>query len=571
MIIVMATTGFMNIEDVNAKLDEGLKAIFEENRFQELLHLMSKFPNYSLNNMLLIAQQMPHATMVMGYKGWQELGRQVSKGEKGIKILAPIFKKVEKEKIDPETNEVVRDEKGNIIKEKKDILVGFRNVSVFDISQTTGKEIPSPRDIMSQRLKDGNTMKELYQDFFNHILKTESYDLKEQETDSGVGGYFKRDTNEIVISTNNNKNESEKFRVLVHEYAHAKLHHKESPLKDLPRGHKEAQAESVAYIVCNYYGLEIDGESLGYIATWAKDIKLARQAMEEVQEVADSIISQIDELQRDKVLEIYQSSDKEYLEAKEFLKNQFDVIVDEVKKEEGITQFELLNKKYGYVVSARLEESDKTEKLLFKTERNMIIGLSDITPNGDYIVLNKELENSQISEIEAYKRIPEIFEVNKIDDGKYAVTTIAGMDLVSKVYTNKVEAEKEYLRMAISQSLHQQSFLKSQLNNEKADMNVEKLIEDNKIQVNIDVANFLSHGQDKMYTLKGNEGTTIGWELLKNKEIQSLEDLKTFAFVENKHLKRYEPLRTAIENTIETSISKPEPEKLQEEEYEMEM
>jgi hypothetical protein len=543
-----SSSNFMSVDDVNKKLDEGLENVFKSDRFKELLSVMSRMHHYSLNNAILIAIQKPNATMVQGYKGWQELGRYVQKGEKQIKILAPMFKKVEVEKIDPVTKKPELNNKGEVIREKKDFRTGFISVGVFDISQTDGKEIPSVRDFINRGLENDDSMKKLYHDFFNHIKDNSHYNLREDVTDPGVGGYYSRAKDEIVISSNNNQNDTEKFRVLVHEFAHAKLHHIDSDMKDLPRGHKEAQAESVAYIVSNYYGLETDDVSLGYIATWAQDIKLARKALEEVQSVAKEIINTIDELQKDKVLSFYNDHTKDYDSALEYIKNRYSINLETITKENK-PQFEVLHKETGMVVSAVLDYSDKNEQYLLKTNKNMIIPLSEIDRKGDYAILNEEIKNGQLISIDDYKRVPNLLEITEMGNGKYAVTEIGGVDIFSKEFVEKSEAEHHLLKLSLSQSLHQQSLLNSMKQEHEVNIQVQERMNTNNIQINYDVSKFLTYGTDKIFNPKEKDGQTIGWALLKNKSIDNLEKLNEFAFNKTKNMPTYKNLREAITNS----------------------
>lgn len=546
---------YMSVEDVNKKLNEGLENIFKNQRFQELLKIMSSFHHYSFNNAMLIAMQRPNATMVQGFRGWQEIGRFVEKGEKAIKILAPTFKKKEVEKINPLTLKPFTDSKGQPITEKRDFLTGFRTVSVFDVSQTDGKEIPSVRDFINRSLENDENMSKLYQDFFNHIKDNFDYDIREDVTEPGVGGYFAPRNNEIVISTNNNQNDTEKFRVLIHEFAHAKLHHIDSDMRELPRGHKEAQAESAAFIVSNYYGLEIDDISLGYIATWANDLDLARKSIEEVQRVSKEMINTIDELQKDKVLEFYGEHNKTYDQALDYLKNRYSIDVEDVKK--GFNpQLEVLHKETGMVVSARLEYSEKTEQYLLKTNKNMIISLSELDKNGKYMALNKEIDKGNLVEVADYKRVPDLLEVKDVGGGKFAVAEIGGTDLISKEFTSKGEAESHLLRLTLSQSLHQQSLLNSMKQNKEVSITVQERLNTNNIQINYDVSKYLTHGTDKVFYPKEQGGQAIGWALMKNKSIDNLDSLNEFAS-KTKHLPSYEKLREAIQNSNETTVDRP--------------
>ncbi|HZH59642.1 MAG TPA: ArdC family protein [Metabacillus sp.] len=539
----MAENNFMSVQDVNKKLDKGLEMVFQQERFKDLLTLMSRFHNYSINNTILIMTQRPNATMVQGFKGWQELGRHVKQGEKAIKILAPMFKKVEMDKIDPITNKPVINEKGDVIKEKKDVLIGFRLVSVFDVSQTDGKEIPSVRDFIASELKDEENISKLYRDYFQHIKENYHYDIKEAPTEKGVGGYFDRKTDEIVISSNNTKNDAEKFRVLIHEFAHAQLHHTQSELKDLPRGHKEAQAESVAYIVSNYYGLETDDTSLGYIATWAQDLELARTAISEIQEVANKIIQELDELQRDKILEFYNSQEKEYNDVKNYLANQFNLNLDDLKDHSN-HQLEILHKESGMVISARLEYSEKNEKFHLRTQKNMIIPLSELHEKGNYFVTNKELEKDKVVELSEYRRIPDFLRVTNVGN-KYVVNLIGGTELVSREFTNKEDADKHFLKLALAQSLHHQSFIKSQL---KEQTHLKDYFVNLQKEVNENVSKYLTHNTNKVFVPQKEDGTTIGWALMKNK-ITSIEKLEEYAHSQ-KFIASFQKLQSAIENTV---------------------
>lgn len=553
-----SNAGFMTLQDVNEKLEKGLKEIFQSERYKEMLEVMSKFHNYSLNNSILIMIQRPNATMVKGFRQWQELGRNVNKGEKAIKILAPMFKKVEQEKIDQVTGKPILDENGKPITEKREVLIGFKNVNVFDIEQTNGKELPSVRDFINRDLQDDKSISKLYHDFFQYIEKNTPYSIREEFLEDGVGGYYRPATNEIVISTNINKNDTQKFRVLIHEFAHAKLHNKESEYKNIPRGHAEAQAESVAYIVSNYYGLDTNDVSVGYIATWANDLKLARQALNEVQKVSSQIIDILDDLQREKLIEFYNQSGKQYEEVANSLKQNFGIDLKKLDKENPNLQLEILQKDRGLVLSGVLSYSEKTDKFHVRLYNNRIIPLEEFHKSGDYAVLNKEKEKDKVflyNEKE-YNRAKD-FKVTKVADKKYVVTDLNN-EPVSKEFKTQKEAKKHLLRVDMTQLLHHQSYLRSLLPHLKDEHKVEinKQIDLLTKDINSSVATYLTHGikgtKNKL-NLENNEGATIGWTLIKRPTLTTYDELKSFAN-NTKHMPSYANLRKALENISEREV-----------------
>lgn len=544
----MAESNFVTVKDVNKQLDKGLKQIFESKRFQELLDVMSKVNNYSLNNSIMIAMQKPESTMVQGFNAWKEMGRFVKKGEKGIKILAPIIKKIDMEKIDLKTQKPQLDKEGNPVIEKQNVITGFKIVHVYDVSQTKGKEIPSVRDFINREMSNHEHISRLYKDFFDHVKQ--SYPIHEDVTEKGVGGYYSPKTNDIVISNTENKNDSMKFRVLIHEYSHAKLHNLESELKDLPRGHKEAQAESVAYIVSKYYGLNTDDISLGYIATWSQDIGVARKAIEEVQKVANEIILTIDELQRDKIQEFYSSNNKDYELADRLFKDKHGINLNEISKDGSQpTQLELLSKETGFVVSAKFEYSIKQENFHLRTGKNWIIPLSELNEKGDYIILNKELENGKL--VNDLKRIPDLLNVVDSKNGRFFIESTEGIRM-NKEFSSKEEADKYLSRLSLSQSLHEQTFLKEELKNGTNQLMAQELMKTNNLQVSYDVSNYLS-SKDENRRIFPNEkdANTIGWAIMMNKQITSLKGLEEYAFERLKNTPSMNNLREAIMNSYE--------------------
>lgn len=546
MAVATKKSGALSVEDVNKTLENTLESVFKSERFNELLNVMSKMKSYSFNNTLLIVSQRPEATMVMGFKEWQKLGRFVDKGESGLRILAPLVGKMDKEKVDPLTQKPVLDAVGEPVKEAKNVIRGFRTVSVFDISQTSGKEIPNVRDFISREMADDDYMSKLYQDYKKYLVETKGVDVKEAQTDKGVGGYFHRGTEEIVISSNNTENDTEKFRVLVHEYAHSVLHNKNSEMKDLPREHKEAQAESVAYVVSNYYGLDSSAVSAGYIATWSQDMGLAKQALQEIQGVANSIIDDVDRLQKEKIQSFYQDQSKDYEEAKNLLIEKIGISKDVFEpNQEKDTSLQLINKDNGYILSGKLEYNLKNETFFLRTNRNLIEPLSELANGGKLKVLNVEKELDQLKSITEYSRIPEHFEVKKVRNGPYLVQSANGENVISKSFEKKEDAQEFHMRASISQSLHQSTFMKRELNTSDLKTEINQVNYEISKQINEAVGNYLSHYTKKPIRLEGQSAITVGWALLKNPNIKTADELGEFAS-KHKHVPSYTKLPEAL-------------------------
>lgn len=556
MAVATKKPSVLSVEDVNKTLEETLESVFKSDRFTDLLNVMSKMKNYSLNNSMLIVAQRPQATMVMGFKEWQKLGRFVEKGEKGIKILAPVVGKVNQEKIDPDSLKPVKDAQGETVLEPKPVIKGFKMVSVFDVGQTNGKEIPSVRDFISREMANDDYMATLYKDYKDFLVDTKGENIREDMTEKGVGGYFVPSTDEIVISSNNTENDTEKFRVLIHEYAHSLLHNKDSLLKDLPREHKEAQAESVAYVVSNYYGFDSTAVSAGYIATWSQDMKLAKQALHEIQDVANTIIDDVDRLQKEKIQSFYKDQSQDYEEAKSFLIDKIglskDVFEPNQQKE---TQLQLINKDNGYLLSGKLEYNPKNENFFLRTNRNMIEPLAELARDGKLKVLNVEKELDQVKSISEYSRIPDHYEVKKVRNGPYLVQSAEGANIISKGFEKKEDAKEFQMRASISQSLHQSTALKKELSNTDLNTEMNQVEYEISKQINESVGNYLTHHSKKPISLEGQSAITVGWTLLKNPQVKSVEDLEKFS-EKHKHVPSYTKLPEALSKINEPAEEK---------------
>ena len=287
------------MKEITDRLEAGIQALFESEQYKAYLTAMSKFHNYSFNNTLLIAMQKPDASLVAGFGKWRDdFERHVKRGEKGIKILAPSPYKVKKqmEKIDPATQKPVIGADGKPVTEEREIEIpAFRVVTVFDVSQTEGKEIP---DIAVSELT-GSV--EQYQDFFTALEKASPVPIAFENIKGGAHGYYHLEEKRIAIAEG--MSELQTLKTAIHEIAHAKLHaiDKDAPAieqADRPdRRTREVQAESVAYAVCQHYGLDTSDYSFGYVAGWSSGQELSelKASLETIRKAANELITDIDD------------------------------------------------------------------------------------------------------------------------------------------------------------------------------------------------------------------------------------------------------------------------------------
>lgn len=305
------------MKEITDRLEQGIAGVFESERYAEYLRTMSKFHNYSFNNTLLIAMQ--GGNLVKGFRQWEkEFDRHVKPGEKAIKILAPAPFTVKKqmEKIDPETRKPVIDKDGKPVTEEQEIKIpAFKVVSVFDVSQTEGKELP---DIsVNELIGDVNQ----YKDFFAALEKTSPFDITFESMDDSTKGRCNYEERHIVI--NEGMSELQNIKTAIHEIAHATLHDTDRDAPERPdRRTREVQAESVAYTVCQYYGLDTSDYSFGYVAGWSSGRELAelKSSLEIIRSTAATLIDTIDghfsEIQKEQHMEQAMSEKSEEQEQK---------------------------------------------------------------------------------------------------------------------------------------------------------------------------------------------------------------------------------------------------------------
>lgn len=299
------------LKEVTDRLEQGITELFDSERYREYLRVMSKFHNYSFNNTLLIAMQKPDASLVAGFSAWKNnFGRNVIKGQKGIKIIAPSPYKVKQEmkKIDPHTQQPIIGKDGKPVTEEKEITIpAYKVVSVFDVSQTEGKELP---DIAVDELT-GDV--ERYRDFFAALEKTSPVPIGFEQIPGSSHGYYHLEDKRIAIQEG--MSELQTLKTAIHEIAHAKLHdidlnapeNEQQPRVD--RRTREVEAESVAYTVCQHYGLDTSDYSFGYVAGWSSGRELSelKNSLETIRSAAAEIINSIDET----LAELSKAQDKE--------------------------------------------------------------------------------------------------------------------------------------------------------------------------------------------------------------------------------------------------------------------
>ncbi len=283
------------LKEITASIEDGIKELFQSESYAQYLQTMSRFHHYSVNNQVLIHMQKPDATLVAGFNKWKnQFGRNVIKGEHGIKIIAPtpFKKKIEQEKLDPDTQLPMLDADGKIITEEKTIQIPmYKPVTVFDVSQTEGRPLPQLAHDLS-----GNVAN--YDVFMEALRRSSPVPISVEVMGGGMDGYFDLEHQDIAIRKG--MSEVQTVSAVIHEMAHALLHNRtkdaEEKTPELSRSTEEVQAESISYAVCAYYGIATGDNSFGYIASWSKDKTLPelRESLEVISKTADGLISDID-------------------------------------------------------------------------------------------------------------------------------------------------------------------------------------------------------------------------------------------------------------------------------------
>ena len=291
------------LQQITAGIEQGIKELFESEKYMRYLSVMSRFHRYSVNNTMLIYMQKPDATLVAGYNKWKnQFERHVKKGEHGITIIAPtpFKKKIEEQKLDPDTKAPILDAEGKAVMEEREVEIPmFRPVKVFDVSQTDGKPLPELASSLSGNVQN-------YEVFMEALRRSAPVPLSVEPMAANMDGFFSPDQQRIAIRAG--MSEVQTVSAAVHEIAHSKLHNyakaqeeaaragDKEPPKKKDRNTEEVEAESISYAVCQYYGIQTSENSFGYIANWSqgKELPELRASLETINKAAGELIADID-------------------------------------------------------------------------------------------------------------------------------------------------------------------------------------------------------------------------------------------------------------------------------------
>ncbi len=271
-----------DMDEIMRALESGIKDFMDSDRYRTYLRAVSRFHEYSTNNVMLIALQRPDATLVAGFNTWKKLNRSVKKGEKGIRIIAPMPFTVEKE-------QDRTDGYGNVYKEKIKVTVPrFRAVTIFDIAQTEGEPLPdiAPVDL-SGDVRD-------YEIFLESLRQASEVPVYFEEIKGDARGFFHAVDGSIHIKKD--MSQPQTVKTLIHEMAHSVLHNRENGGALLDAATKEVQAESVAFSVCSHFGIDTSEYTFPYVTAWSgkKDLAALRDSMDTIKSTASALIDNIE-------------------------------------------------------------------------------------------------------------------------------------------------------------------------------------------------------------------------------------------------------------------------------------
>ena len=402
----MAGNREQQMYEITKQLEEGVKELFTSERYAEYLKTMSKFYNYSFNNTVLIALQRPEATLVAGYSAWQKnFHRQVKRGEKGIQIIAPSQRKEKEvvEKFDPETNEPILRPDGQPETEVVEHVVSdFRVVRVFDISQTYGEPLTE------LAIPDLTGQVQNFPLFLQAVRELSPVPIRFGETEGEAKGYYSNKKKEIVVKED--MSESQTIKTLIHEIAHAKLHDREvleQMGEEKDQRTKEIEAESIAYTVCQYFGLDTSDYSFPYIAGWSDNLKMweLRTFMDSVRRTAGEFIKELEEKMKELETD---RGERDGIQNEKEIKIGMDTKAVELEQHEGLWH--------------TVEEVEIEKEHFYLMEHNEYgASVAPVLVNGDGKVVAQDLENGL--DQEAVKAIREYLEEKEIAKKQEKVET----------------------------------------------------------------------------------------------------------------------------------------------------
>lgn len=323
----LAVADFIQNKDMaglSRHLKEGIKEFLDSDKYKDYLTKMSQLNNYSNRNLRLILAQNPEAKQVASFKQWKEnFGRHVKKGEKALRIFKPMTK-IKKD----ENNQPILDKNG-----KPETVTFFGLVPVFDVSQTEGKEMPKAAEVKEQLtdLDYANLYRALMA-----IAKENDVSVRFEEMENNKHGYYSVPENQIVLRSNE-MNKAQIIKTFLHEMAHAELHHADNPQKDnLTRSTAELQAESVAYVVSSYYGIDTSEYSFNYLSGWSADKETLADLeaqLDIVQQEAKSLMVRMDQALEQLRLSQEKQTKRSFEQKLEKFKEQGKQAVEEHKQE----------------------------------------------------------------------------------------------------------------------------------------------------------------------------------------------------------------------------------------------
>ena len=311
--------------------------------------------------------QKPEAQLCQSFSGWKQMGRSVKKGEKGIKIIAPSPYTVEREmqKLDDKGKPVMGAD-GNPIMETQTVQMnGFKITHTFDVSQTEGKELPTVGvDELQGEVKN-------YEKFFEVIKSISPVPIHVEAIGDGSKGYYNRVDGKIVL--NEGMSEVQNVKTLIHEIAHATLHKEMQPKDEKTRNSKEVEAESVAYTVCQHYGIDTSDYSFSYVAGWSggKEVPELKESLDTIRKTAAEMITAIDERYQEMVIDKQQEQTAEVNE-KADVDSKVEPIKEDKKKENTVKEeaSEIVEKPKKESIKTKLKEGkEKAAKIPVKDQR----------------------------------------------------------------------------------------------------------------------------------------------------------------------------------------------------------